>query len=757
MSQPPGGDADVGVLEPYEGFEAPDALLRIGPYVGELAPGYGAADLLEQLAELPALLASSGARLVAGGRNRHVCIDLPVNGKRHSVIVKAFGTQPWLKDLRDRSRGSKAHRTWVAARHLSRRGVGTPPAIGYLERWEGSRLRESYFLAVYQHGVESFRDALLRLYHGTPPESAHFIALLECVAAGTRAMHDAGFVHNDLGNQNLLLHPDGPGRWRDLKVIDLNRGRIRGRLSLRERGRDLSRINLPSRLLELFVQMYWGDEPPPAALVRWQRLYRRLYGLRRRSRRWRHPVREARLRQRAARGEAGRSYPALRDVWIWDERSGQAIAGILREDRRRLYPLSRYAGVLAGTLRAGPPVRREYRPLIEAAFREPVALAGRIGMAVNPSPATLERELELLGGLGRIPAFVRFYHHEGQTQRRFRGELVHALRRAGHAVGIALVQDRRAVLDPAAWHDFVGEVLDQVGHVVDEVEVGHNINRTKWGLWDFRELRALYAPFAELHRRFPAVGFMGPAAIDFEYGFVLAALREWPQTVPLAALSHHLYVDRRGAPENGQGRFSSLEKFALARAMARAAPACADRVIVSEVGWPVAGTGAYSPIRAPYVAPWRQGKDTGVSEDDYGHFLLRYLCLAICSGLIDKVYWWRLVARGFGLVDDTDPRAWRARPAYALLQRFISVLGESTFIGASLPGRSGDRHGEYRFAFRRPDGETVVLAYAHGSALPFPDLECAHVEDAFGHRLARSPAQLTGQPVYLRASAGLAR
>jgi hypothetical protein len=727
-----------------------DSSVTVGPYVGELAAQYRTPELLAQLAELQSLLASPSARQVAGGRNRHVCIDLPVDGRSQAVIVKAFGRQPWLKDLRDRRRGSKARRTWLAATHLSAHGVGTPPAIGYLERWEGARLRESYFLAAYLHGVESFRDALLTLFH-EKPECADFMALLECVAAGVRSMHAAGFLHYDLGNQNVLLSPEGPGRWRDFRVIDLNRGRIRRELGLRERARDLSRLSLPSNLLWLLIKMYCRDAPP-AALVRWQRMYRWLYSLHSRSRSWRHPIREARLKRQAAGRDARASYPAPRDLWIWDERSGQPIAALLNEDRRREYPASRYVRVMLDTLRAAPGVWRSYCAVLDEAFRQPVSFAGRIGMALNPSPASLDRELDLLAGLGRIPAFVRFYHHEGRGQLRFRAQLVRALHGAGHVVAIALVQDRQAVRDSAAWRDFAAEVLDAVGNLVDAVEVGHNINRAKWGIWDLRDVRALYAPLAELHVRFPGLQFMGPGALDFEYPFVLAALREWPASVPLSALSHHLYVDRRGAPENAQGRFSALEKFALARAIARRSPVCADRLIVSEVNWPLKGTGVYSPILAPYVRA-ASANEAGVGEDEYGDYLLRYLCLALGSGLVDKVYWWRLVARGFGLVDDTDPAALRPRAAYAMLRRFLGVLGESTLLQAQLPAAQGNRHGRYRFAFRRPDGEIVVLTYAHGPALPFPEEDrFAQVEDVFGQALGRTPERLTGRPLYLRGS-----
>ena len=723
-----------------------DDTVVVGPYVGALAPRYRIPRLLERLAGLAAWLESPSARLVAGGgRNRHVCIDLPLEGGAETVIVKAFGRQAWLRDLRDSRRGSKARRTWLAATHLVEHGVGTPAPVGYLERWEGKRLTESYFIAAYLPGVVSFHEALLELFHERP-EAALFMELLECVAAGVRAMHAAGFVHNDLGAQNVLLRPEGPGRWRDFQVIDLNRGRIRGELTARERARDLARFELASHLLHLLMRMYWQGSPP-RELERWEGWYRSLRTLHIQSRMLRHPIREARRKRRE--GAGGRGYPQPRDMWIWDERSAQPIAAHLRNERLRLYPATRYTRTLVESLRAAPGVWRRYGEALGEAFRQPVGFAGRIGMGLNPTPQTLERELELLAALGRIPAIVRFYHHEAAGRRRFRADLVRELRRAGHPVSIAVVQDRRAVLEPAAWQGFIEEVLGEVGAMVESVEVGHNINRAKWGVWSFDEVHALYAPLAELHARYPGVSFTGLGAIDFEYTFLLAALREWPAQVPLSMLSHHLYVDRRGAPENPQGPFATVEKLALLRAVARHAGT--ERVSVTEVNWPVAGTGAHSPVLAPYVLPGTEREGGGVSEELYGDYLLRYLCLAVGSGLAERVYWWRLVSRGFGLVDDSDPAALRPRAGYAMLRAFLERLGEATLVSVQFPPREGERHGRYRFSFRRPDGEGVILTYAHGPAMEFrPDERFARVEDRLGNPLGSVPAQLGAQPVYLR-------
>jgi hypothetical protein len=707
-----------------------------GAFAGEVAQRWRAPDLLERLSRLPALLDAPGAQLLAAGRNRNIRLELPVNGRNVAMMVKAFGRQSWLRDWRDARRGSKARRTYEAAVHLERHGAGTPAPIGYLERWEGSRLRESYYLAEFQDGAQTMRDALLQLYDDRPPQAARFVGLLECVATGMRGMHEAGFLHNDFGAQNVLLRSDGAERWRDFRVVDLNRGRIRGVLGLRQRAFDLSRLELPSDLVQIFAEMYWGGIPP-RGLLGWNRFFRWRYSHKVRLRRWRSALRGQR------RDPSERDYPEARDIWIWDTPTAQPISALLRRDRARFYPRSRGRRMVLDTLRATPAVWRAYRELRTQAYARPVEMKGRIGVALEPTPATLEQELALLAGLGPVPALVRFYHHDAPEQLRFRIELVRALRRAGHDVGIALVQDRRALLHPGSWSAFGSAVLEGVAELVESVEVGHAVNRVKWGVWGFEELRALYAPLGEWRARHPGLRFTGPAAIDFEFPAVFPALREWPADVPLAALSHHLYVDRRGAPENPQSGFGPLEKFALGQAVARAAGV--DRFVVSEVNWPLRGTGAHAPIHAPYFPPWREAHDTGVTEQEYGAYLLRYLCLALCSGMVERVYWWRLAAHGYGLVDDAEPAALRVRPAYRMLQRFLEVVGDATYLAAQMPPRRGERHGAYRFDFRRPDGERVAFAYAHGPAQPMPE---GRAEDASGKPVA--PAWLDGQPHYLR-------
>jgi hypothetical protein len=558
-------------------------------------------------------------------------------------------------------------------------------------------------------------------------------------------MHECGFLHNDLGNQNILLCRDAHGVWNNVQFIDLNRGRIKPVLSSRERARDLSRIALPSDFRRVFFEMIYQVEPP-AEFLAWESHYRRRFDLHSRTRRWRHPIREA--RRHPAPGDPP-CYPAAKDIWIWDERSAQPLVTMRSRDRSRHYPLSRNLRVLVSSLKALPAVWRAYGAFRRQAFSQRVTMRGRIGVAVDVYGPDVERRLALLQKLGPIPVMVRFYHHRGLAAADSAATVVEDMIRSGHPVSIALVQDRRAVREPDAWRLFVDRILERLASQVELVEAGHAINRVKWGVWDFDEYRRLMEPFGAWQERYPDLCIGGPAMIDFEYAYVPAALESLPPGLRFGALTHHLYVDRRGAPETPQGRFSALEKFALARALACRT---GERLIVSEFNWPLAGTGVYSPVGAPYVSPGVRRNDPSVSEQEAAACLLRYVLIAICSGLVERVFWWRLAAFGYGLVDDSRD-VWRERPAFQVLAVLLARFKDSVFcerveLSASEPvGAEG-----ILYRFERADGRAWWMAYTLAGAcrIPVPP-GTTQATTAFGEALAirDGEVELGKMPVYL--------
>lgn len=735
----------------------------IGAFKGKVADGFRSTDLVEWLERVSALIYSEDAEVLTDGRNRNVRLNADCKGDSLSVVVKAFGKPSLLKNAIDRcGRGSKALRTWLAAVHLDESGVGTPAPVAFMERWVENRLVESYVVTVYEAGISDFKTELNRLFR-LEPECAKIMTLIQVVADGIRRMHEAGFMHNDLGNQNVMLRRcSGDEEWGDFQVIDLNRGYLRDNLTNRERARDISRIYLPSDFLRVFIEMYF-DDLPPEEFILWERRYRRRYAFHAKSRSWRHPIREWKIRKahKVINGDNSipDEYPSERDLWVWDERSGQAQTTLLSRDKSKYYPKLRIWRVVGSLLKALIPVWVEYRKLLKNAYREPVKMNDRVSVAIEVYDDRLEQQCKLLDDLGEIPVFIRFYHHRSEEDRAKAVAAVKRLDASGHQVGIALVQDRMAVRNPGAWHVFAEDVMREVGNLVSMVEIGHAINRVKWGLWGFNEYTKLINAVVSLKSKYPKVTFSGPAVIDFDYPYTLAALARLPDEFRFGALSSHLYVDRRGAPENRQGQFSSLEKFALGRAIANWSGNCDNRFIVSEVNWPIKNTGVYSPVGSPYVSRGERLHDPSVSEDDYADYMLRYLLIAICSGFVEQVYWWRLAAFGYGLVDDFDNELWRERAAYKTLKTFLKWVINSTFVKRIELNDCGAVAFEFTNANNEDAGveenvDKFWLVYTSGDEgvveMPF---EVLSAEDALGNSIdvgEGGTVKLTGRVVCLR-------
>ncbi len=737
---------------PSEKTHRQAAEIHSNGYTGQYSPDFQIHDLEQIASQIQSALQADNAQLIAGGRNQNICLPFTLNNTEQSTLVKWFGKQSSLKDRIDLSyRQSKAHRSFSFAMHLLANGVATPTPIAFLDKVEKQRLVESYFLTQFKPQSVSFHDSLLFLLHNQPTAS-ELVQLLDQVAQLCRRMHEAGFVHNDLGNQNILLKQLAERQWDDPCVIDLNRGRIFEQLSLSQRGKDLSRLSMPSNLLLMFVDMYWGA-PAPKELIDSLQRHTRRFALRARTRKLRHPIREARIARESASLPASSFMPLPKDTWIWDDTSDQALSALDRRERIKQYPRGRSSRLLFDTVAAGFGVWRDYRRTLNTAFVNPVTLSNRIGLAIEPTAETLEEEIAMLQSLGTIPLVVRCCHHDTPDRIAFQVALIKRLASDGHGITLALVQDRRAIIEPASWRRFVMELLKEVASHVKSIEYGHAINRVKWGIWDFRELREFYAPLNEIAETYPSLNVIGPATIDFEYPFLLSALKDWPKSIPLSALSHHLYVDRRGAPENQQSGFGALQKFALAKSIANTQSARIPEVVVSEVNWPLADTSVYSPVTAPFEyrnAPPGSLHDSGVSESVYADYMVRYLALALGSGFVDRVYWWRLVARGYGLVDREGDEL-RQRPAFLAFRQFIQSLGDATLVAAEIPSDPKSTEGRYLIQFRREDGELVGLCWQHGPAQEFPaELSGAEYQDCVGNTLASCPVELQGSPIYIR-------
>ena len=677
-----------------------------------VAPGWERPGFGEILRQLPFLLEKRAAPLVPPGRHRVDRLALPCGDETLDAVVKTYGAQAAWRDRLALEKGSKAERAFRTALALRTAGIGTPAPIAVVERWEGTRLRESRLVAAFVPDLTSFRDELNRIY-AKAPRCAPLMDLLQCVADAVRAMHDAGILHRDLGNQNVGLRrdPDHPAAPWNIFFLDLNRARQVPNPSPAERGADLARIDLPSDFLRVFHTMYFHGHAPSPEFAEAERQTRAAFGRHTALRPLRHPVREARLRR--AEDPAARPLRG-REIWIWDDRSAQAIPAYAAKDRRKFLPAANAFAAVRGLAKKGLSVRRAYRALRARSFQAPVPFAGAIGMTLDAEPATWARQLEWLArlqGAKKLPLLLRLCHHQGPDAWQWTLDQALNLHRQGHSVALALVQDRRAIREAKGWRQMVTLAFDRAHTFADFFEIGHAVNRSKWGIWDFREYARLLDPVRASLIQYPEAKIAGPACIDFEPHALAALLDVLPRGVSFHALSHHLYVDRRGAPENFQGAFDAVAKSALLRAFARAHRFADDRIIVSEVNWPLRGTGPWSPVTSPYETLDPRQNDPSVTEEQYAAYMARYLLLTLASGHVARVYWWRLAARGFGLIDDTDSAAWRPRPAFHALHALLERLGDATFTR-----KLETPAGEFALEFSRPGAAPLVARWTLSTA-----------------------------------------
>ena len=697
---------------------------------------------------LQAAIQSPEASILQEGRNLTVRTKLAIaDGTVEDVAVKRFPPPSAFRVKLDKLRNmpGKARRAWQAAEHLSKRIPGSTPApIAIVETGTPDAPGESWFVTRFEPDLVSFKAKLIEHYAAFGPCPA-LMEILRVVAENIARIHHIGFFHGDLGNQNIMIAPKENTQEPRIMLIDLNRCRLhKGPLSTHARARDLSRIHLPSDLRRVFLEMYWRGAIPPKPFLRAEKRCRKAYAFHCATRRLRHPFRK---NTPSAEGE----YPHPRDIWIWDPKSEQAIASLRPRDRHRYQSITRVTHPLFALARSLPKLKRNLTHQRNISFERPLLLfAERAFVSLSADPERFEKECALLTGLGCIGTHLRFYAHEPIAVTDFKIAAVQHLKEMNCAVAISLVQHRETAANPEKWVHFCTHVLKALHDTVMWVEVLHAVNRVKWGIWNFSELRKLLATTSTLAAQFPDVSFVGPSVIDFEWDYLSAALRCLPQKPKFHALSCHLYVDRRGPPEAMQGKFNALGKLQLLRAMATLSDKIQDHLIVSEFNWPLKHTREWSPVGSPYVSPGDRQNDPSVTEKEAAAYTLRYLFIGLCSSLADQMVFWSLAAHGFGLVDPgiTLDCEWRQRPAFTALKTFFRLFRHAHFIRALHRGEGG----AWAMHFASSKGRYIIAAWSSepDAAIPLPiaPFPVNKIIDMYGAEIP-TPKHLSGNPIYL--------
>ncbi len=233
-------------------------------------------------------------------------------------------------------------------------------------------------------------------------------------------------------------------------------------------------------------------------------------------------------------------------------------------------------------------------------------------------------------------------------------------------IAVHIIQNRLILDDPIELKETLHNVLKQLKGRVEYIHVGSAYNRRKWAFCHFGEYFKFFQTIRSVCREVaPEMKLIGGSVIDFEMPPLLESLFHFRRGY-YDGYGIQLYVDRRGAPENTQSGFNFLNKINLIDIMRQFSWKSKGELWISEVNWPLKGSGKFSPCKGSAL----------VDEQAQADFLARSYLLAIASGRVRTCYWHQLVAPGYGLVDNRGDSVIK-RPSYEALKTLNSLFSET--------------------------------------------------------------------------------
>jgi hypothetical protein len=274
MASPGNSGPAVSSPAPATGPEIirPAHPLKVGRFRGFIRPQYRDALLLEALACPQRLLQSEGAEVLREGRNKVVVVKAAFStGEKKEFVIKEFSSHG-INKLKTLVEPSKAAKAWRGAMALVERMIETPAPVAFLERRKRGFVEECYFLAERTIGFDEIRGCFLNHRPG------ELEALLPALARHLAACHEAGILHRDLSDGNILLRKNTAGDY-VFTLLDTNRIRVYKRLSTPRRVKNLIRLGIPRPQQRYFLEQYFGGFGLSPLSWLWYRLNKDVFGV----------------------------------------------------------------------------------------------------------------------------------------------------------------------------------------------------------------------------------------------------------------------------------------------------------------------------------------------------------------------------------------------------------------------------------------------------------------------------------------------
>ena len=196
--------------------------------------------------EIINLAKKSSTDFIVGTRNSIKLLNY--NGK--VLSIKTFKTPAFfIGFIYKFFRPSKAKRSYLHAKHLLSKGIGTPNPIGYLENQNSFQLLDSYYICEHLEADYIFKDLFpLPLKISEP--------ILKQVAQFCFKMHENGIEFLDHSPGNTLIKKINETNF-EFYLVDLNRMKFHTKkMDISDRMKNICRITPGLPFIEIISKEY---------------------------------------------------------------------------------------------------------------------------------------------------------------------------------------------------------------------------------------------------------------------------------------------------------------------------------------------------------------------------------------------------------------------------------------------------------------------------------------------------------------------